>query len=138
MTTTYTRPVTRPRGAFILCQACTTFWGNAAQDACKAAWPWASSSGSRCVILYGPCNIFKPLCLFLLQPFVLSAQTKHAGRQRNGRVMGSHHSSLTCTSILFPSSSFSLLLKLSPRSTAQRPVPRTSSNPYPYPGLPYE
>ncbi|KAL6828264.1 hypothetical protein V8C40DRAFT_186916 [Trichoderma camerunense] len=49
-------------------------------------------------------------------------------RQRNGRVMGSHHSSLTCPSMLsslHPSSS--LLLKLSPRSTAQRPVPRTSS-----------
>lgn len=128
MTTTYTRPVTRPRGAFILCQACTTFWGNAAQDACKAAWPWASSSGSRCVILYGPCNIFKPLCLFLLQPFVLSAQTKHAGPAEKRACDGfpSFQSDMPINAFPFILSS-SLLLKLSPRSTAQRPVPRTSS-----------
>ncbi|KAL7800518.1 hypothetical protein V8C43DRAFT_209490 [Trichoderma afarasin] len=102
--------------------------GECSSDACKAAWPWASSSGSRCVILYGPCNIFKPLCLFLLQPFVLSAQTKHAGQAEKRACDGfpSFQSDMP-TDAFFPSSSSSLLLKLSPRSTAQRPVPRTSS-----------
>lgn len=120
----------------LLCQVCTTFLGNAIQirlpshGYCRRALGscvWASS--------HVPCvTSSKSPSVFLLQPFVLSAQTKHAGWERNGRMIGAQHSSPTCRSTLFPhphliliSSSSSLPLNLSPRSTAQHAVLRTGS-----------
>lgn len=103
--------------------------GECSSDACKAAWPWASSSGFRCVILYGPCNIFKPLCLFLLQPFVLSAQTKHAGRAEKRACDGFPSFQSDMPVDYFASSSSSLLLKAfaSVDGPASRPSYSTSS-----------